>query len=254
MKTSAVLSSALLAAAAAAQAHGHGHHAHLHNRADNVDNAKRDIVTEIEWVTEIEYVTELVGASTTTLIVPPKQTEEAVGAGADEPENKAQQKDPDEGNQEGQEDQGDQEDQQQAPPPPPPPASTQKPKNTEQKPPSTPQNLKGGGGESRKGEITYYDVGLGACGEDDSGKGKTGNIVALSHLLMGESSNGNPMCGQSITIKANGRTAKGVVKDKCMGCSKDDVDVSEKIYMELFDESLDSGRMPVSWSFDDYTP
>jgi hypothetical protein len=104
------------------------------------------------------------------------------------------------------------------------------------------------GGSAHSGEITYYDVGLGACGEDDTGADDSDNIVALSHLMMGTQSNGNPMCGQTINIEANGKTATAVVKDKCMGCSEEDIDVSKKVYKQLFG-GLGSGRMPVTWSF-----
>lgn len=104
------------------------------------------------------------------------------------------------------------------------------------------------GGESRSGELTYYDVGMGACGEDDSGKDDTENIVALSHLLMGAQSNGNPMCGKTITIKANGKTVTATVRDKCMGCAVNDVDVSRKVYKAIWG-GLDSGRTEMEWSF-----
>ncbi|KAJ3524200.1 hypothetical protein NM208_g12145 [Fusarium decemcellulare] len=89
---------------------------------------------------------------------------------------------------------------------------------------------------------------MGACGEDDTGKDDSENIVALSHLLMGTVSNGNPMCGKTITIKANGKTVKATVKDKCMGCAINDIDVSRKCYKEIWG-SLDSGRTDVEWWF-----
>ncbi|KAG6008698.1 hypothetical protein E4U21_004053 [Claviceps maximensis] len=101
---------------------------------------------------------------------------------------------------------------------------------------------------SHKGDLTYYAVGLGACGEDDSGKDNSANIVALSHLLMGTQSNGNPMCGKTVTIHGNGKSTTATVRDKCMGCKMDDLDVSEKVYKELYG-GLDTGRMPISWSF-----
>ncbi|KAL4725459.1 hypothetical protein ACLX1H_007608 [Fusarium chlamydosporum] len=105
-----------------------------------------------------------------------------------------------------------------------------------------------GGGDTKHGEFTYYDIGQGACGENDSGKDDSINIVALSHLLMGPSSNDNPMCGKTITIKANGKTAQAKVADKCMGCAMNDIDVSRKVYNEIWG-SLDSGRTEVEWWF-----
>ena len=119
----------------------------------------------------------------------------------------------------------------------------------ETKPKDEPKSETGSGsGGDRSGEITYYAVGLGACGDDDSGKDQTENIVALSHVDMGTQSNGNPMCGQTIKISAGGKSTTAVVKDKCMGCVAGDIDVSEKVYKELFG-GLDSGRMPCTWSF-----
>lgn len=108
----------------------------------------------------------------------------------------------------------------------------------------------GASGSSHSGELTYYAVGFGACGEDDGGKDNSDNIVALSHLFMGTQSNGNPYCGKKITIEANGNTAYAIVKDKCMGCAIDDIDVSEKVYKELWG-SLTSGRTPAKWYFSD---
>lgn len=80
------------------------------------------------------------------------------------------------------------------------------------------------GADTKTGDLTYYTVGMGACGEDDTGKDQTDNIVALSHLLMGTQSNGNPMCGKTITISYGGKTVVATVKDKCMGCDINNID------------------------------
>jgi hypothetical protein len=80
------------------------------------------------------------------------------------------------------------------------------------------------GADTKTGDLTYYTVGLGACGEDDSGKDNTENIVALSHLLMGTQSNGNPFCGKTITISYGGKQVVATVKDKCMGCALNNID------------------------------
>lgn len=109
-------------------------------------------------------------------------------------------------------------------------------------------NTGSSGSGSFSGELTYYAVGMGACGEDDSGKDQTGNIVAISHVKMGTQSNGNPMCGQTITIYANGKSTTATVRDKCMGCAENDIDVSEKIYKELWGD-LSTGRSDCTWSF-----
>ena len=105
-----------------------------------------------------------------------------------------------------------------------------------------------GGSGSFSGDLTYYAIGLGACGDDDTGKDQSEAVVALSHLKMGTQSTGNPMCGQTITIYSNGKSTTATVKDKCMGCAENDIDVSEKVYKELWG-GLGTGRTPCSWSF-----
>ncbi|KAH6703891.1 riboflavin aldehyde-forming enzyme [Verticillium dahliae] len=94
-----------------------------------------------------------------------------------------------------------------------------------------------------EGEITHYTTGLGACGYDDTG---ASGIVALSHEKMGAPSNGNPLCDRRVLLSANGRTAEGKVRDKCMGCAIEDVDVSEDIFIALYDD-LGIGRGSVTW-------
>ncbi|KAK4120516.1 hypothetical protein N657DRAFT_625063 [Parathielavia appendiculata] len=98
------------------------------------------------------------------------------------------------------------------------------------------------------GDLTYFQLGVGACGFDDSGKDLTDNIVAVSAALMGAQSNGNPICNKSITIKANGNTIHAIVRDRCMSCAVGDIDGSEKIFNELFG-SLTNGRQTIEWWF-----
>ena len=268
MKTFAV---AILLGLAAAQPNGHGRHGH---KRHNVH--PRAVITETEWVTEIQTVYAHIDGTTTRLetasqdlpaptssspsedngqfIEAPSSEEQAPAPEpttssvapppAPEPTTittstttKA------------------------APPPPPPaePTTTTTSTTAAAAAPSAPasdnesrDDTAGSGGTSRSGELTYYTVGMGACGEDDTGADSSQNIVAISHLLMGTQSNGNPMCGQTITIKtADGKSASATVKDKCMGCALEDIDVSEKVFLQLFG-SLDGGRLPVTWSFDSF--
>ena len=67
------------------------------------------------------------------------------------------------------------------------------------------------------GDITYYDVGMGACGIVSAANE---SVIALSYLMMGTGSNSNPLCGKTVTIhNANtGASAQATVVDKCMGC------------------------------------
>ncbi|KAL2109910.1 hypothetical protein VUR80DRAFT_1841 [Thermomyces stellatus] len=107
----------------------------------------------------------------------------------------------------------------------------------------------GGGGGGSYGDLTYYDVGMGSCGFDDTGKGDSEFIIALSHVDMGEQSNGNPNCGKKVKITtAEGKSAVATVRDKCMGCASGEIDGSRALFKELFG-SLTDGRVPVTWSF-----
>ncbi|KAI9851469.1 MAG: hypothetical protein M1838_003544 [Thelocarpon superellum] len=77
------------------------------------------------------------------------------------------------------------------------------------------------------GDLTTYDVGLGACGQTST---PDQAVVALSYELMGTQSNGNPFCGKSITIEYGGVTKTATVVDKCMGCEYGSVDLSTSLY------------------------
>ncbi len=116
-------------------------------------------------------------------------------------------------------------------------------------PAQTSSSGSGSGSASYSGSLTYFALGMGSCGIDDGGKDNSANIVAISAALMGAQSNGNPMCGKTITIKANGKTAQALVHDKCPSCALGDVDASEQLFLQLFG-SLDVGRGSIEWSFD----
>ncbi|KAM5383349.1 hypothetical protein ACJA88_003882 [Fusarium oxysporum] len=229
------LASAFFAAAAVAQPHAnpHGNHHRRHHQND-----KRDVVTEVEWVTEIDVYTpppapeptteaEAAAEPTSQYVAPVEPTTQAPApkptTQAPKPVVKAPKKEPE-------------------------PETEVAPVQQEKAAKPASGGSSSGGSDTKHGEFTYYDIGQGACGEDDTGKDDSINIVALSHLLMGELSNSNPMCGKTITIKANGKTCQATVADKCMGCAINDIDVSRKVYEEIWG-SLDSGRTEVEWWF-----
>ncbi|KAI0856456.1 RlpA-like double-psi beta-barrel-protein domain-containing protein-containing protein [Xylaria cubensis] len=93
--------------------------------------------------------------------------------------------------------------------------------------------------QSYTGDITYYQPGLGACGETNS---DSDAVVAMSPSQY----TGN--CGKSITITKDGKTAKAKVVDKCPACASGSIDVSSTVFQSLVDLSV--GRTTVSWSFD----
>jgi len=91
---------------------------------------------------------------------------------------------------------------------------------------------------------------MGSCGIDDSNLDHSDYVVAVSSQLMGAQSNGNPMCGKTITISANGKTVQAKVHDKCPSCAPGDIDGSELIFLDLFG-SLTDGRKKIEWWFND---
>ncbi|KAH9900328.1 hypothetical protein F4778DRAFT_170768 [Xylariomycetidae sp. FL2044] len=113
-------------------------------------------------------------------------------------------------------------------------------------------------GMSHASEITYFDLALGACGWEDSGKGEDENLVAISKEIWdnispltnaGVDQPLNPLCGVYINIAAsNGKTTTAKVVDRCEGCANSAIDVSRHTFTDLFG-SLDGGRLDVTWSF-----
>ncbi|KAI1350375.1 RlpA-like double-psi beta-barrel-protein domain-containing protein-containing protein [Xylaria sp. FL0043] len=89
------------------------------------------------------------------------------------------------------------------------------------------------------GDITYYQPGLGACGETST---DAETVVALSPAQY------DGACGKTITITKDGKTATAKVVDKCPSCASGAIDVSSTVFKSLADMAV--GRTTVSWSFD----
>jgi len=103
-----------------------------------------------------------------------------------------------------------------------------------------------------RGEVTFYFPGLGACG----GKSTSNDLVAavsgnLFNTFPGATANPNknPICGQRITAKVNGKSVTVTVRDKCPGCrGKFDLDLSPAAFKRL--APLSVGRLEgVTWNF-----
>jgi hypothetical protein len=264
---SAVFVASMLASLAVAQPHGHGH-GHKHRRQEHRHDERGLVVI---WKTETVYttITAIVDDSTTELVMASTSTTTTTTSSSSTsttlststttptptPSSSSAIPDPEPSS-------STSTTVKPAPPPPvvelpPPVVELPKPRppiNSPAPPPPPPPvevpDNGGGGGTKYTGDITYFALGLGSCGFDDSGKDHTDNIVAVSALLMGTVSNGNPMCGKSITIKANGKTVQARVHDKCPVCAPGDIDGSENIFMTLFG-SLDAGRETIEWWFNE---
>ncbi|KAI1336337.1 hypothetical protein F5Y15DRAFT_212546 [Xylariaceae sp. FL0016] len=109
--------------------------------------------------------------------------------------------------------------------------------------------------QENTGDITYYTVGPGACGYDDSGKDDSENIVAIPHAFWdsistltsyGVDQPANPLCDKKIKITADGKSATATIRDRCGGCEGMAIDVTSHAFIELFG-STDAGRLDASW-------
>jgi len=86
--------------------------------------------------------------------------------------------------------------------------------------------------------FTFYDAGLGACGQTNS---NSDFIVALNAPQFASGS----YCFQTITIIANGKTATAQITDECMGCGYGALDFSRGLFDYFASESV--GVLTGSW-------
>ncbi|KAM7207817.1 papain inhibitor [Naviculisporaceae sp. PSN 640] len=100
---------------------------------------------------------------------------------------------------------------------------------------------------STSGELTYYDPGLGACGQTH---GPGDAIVAIDQWAFGNDPNPNrsPQCNRKIRVNYNGKSAVVTVVDKCMGCNAGDLDVSPSVFNALTG-NLGLGRVRCTWDW-----
>lgn len=106
----------------------------------------------------------------------------------------------------------------------------------------------GSSGGKYSGEGTYYDVGLGSCGQTDS---NSQFVAALNAPQMknGDNPNNNPQCGKKIKVTnpANGKSVTVKLVDTCPPCASGDVDLSPSAFAAIAD--MDLGRIPIKWDW-----
>lgn len=108
------------------------------------------------------------------------------------------------------------------------------------------------GGDTFTGELTYYDVGLGACGRQNG----NGEMVAAASMLLYDGFNGytgsdpnqNPICGKQAVIHFEGKEITVTIIDRCVGCAKYDLDLSPTAFSAVADQGR--GRLQgATWHF-----
>ncbi|KLU82246.1 hypothetical protein MAPG_01320 [Magnaporthiopsis poae ATCC 64411] len=99
------------------------------------------------------------------------------------------------------------------------------------------------------GDITWYNVGLGACGQTNK---DSDLIVALNKAdfdpyTPGGNPNKNTLCGKKMRVSYGGKSVDVTLRDRCDGCKKGDVDLSPAAFKKLAD--LGKGRIKGSWKW-----
>ncbi|KAK3320387.1 RlpA-like double-psi beta-barrel-protein domain-containing protein-containing protein [Cercophora scortea] len=109
------------------------------------------------------------------------------------------------------------------------------------------------------GDLTYYDIALGACGwtNDDNEY-----VCAVAHSVYDAAATGaskgnpnlNPLCGKKIRVMRDyseaglgNVTVDVTVVDRCVGCAPEDLDLSPAVFNRLAPES--KGRVVGQWAW-----
>ncbi|KAK6517288.1 hypothetical protein TWF281_003948 [Arthrobotrys megalospora] len=118
-------------------------------------------------------------------------------------------------------------------------------------PPVEEPQSSGGGGGSYTGKATFYDAGLGSCGETHS---NSDMICALSKVTMsltaGPNPNLNPKCGTKIRVMSDSNPTGVIVTivDTCPGClGPNDLDLTPAVFDQLGDPL--AGVIQVTWDY-----
>ncbi|KAI0916826.1 hypothetical protein AcW2_007115 [Taiwanofungus camphoratus] len=93
------------------------------------------------------------------------------------------------------------------------------------------------------GRGTWFEVGLGACGDYNV---DSDAIVAISHDIYGNGGNCNQWI--AITNTETGITQYGLTRDECMGCDAISLDMSPSLF-ESLGADLGAGVLQISWHF-----
>lgn len=115
-----------------------------------------------------------------------------------------------------------------------------------QKPTKTSGGGGGGGSGEFSGEGTYYDVGLGSCGDVNS----NGEMVAALNapqMQNGPNPNHNPTCGRKAVVHGPLGSVTVTIVDTCPPCKWGDVDLSPSAFDKI--AKREQGRVPISWSW-----
>lgn len=100
---------------------------------------------------------------------------------------------------------------------------------------------------SFQGDGTFYNTGLGACGETSNDE----ELVCALNVIQFKDLNGNPnnsvFCGRCLEVSGPLGSVKVKIVDKCPGCKEGDLDLSPAAFKKI--AKIDDGRVSISWKF-----
>ena len=104
-----------------------------------------------------------------------------------------------------------------------------------------------GPGQACKGKMTWWQGGLGACGDQVGTDSE--NAIALPYEYMGEESNTNDFCGKKVVVTNpdSGTTVTGTIKDKCMSCFNRHIDLTKTMFDAVSDGQGDGVLTDFTW-------
>ncbi|CAG8484632.1 6130_t:CDS:1 [Cetraspora pellucida] len=136
----------------------------------------------------------------------------------------------------------------------------QKPTATDGKGPkktSTPQKSSSSDGQNLitkltgkifKGDATFYNTGLGACGITSNDNQLVAALPAADYdsLMTDGNPNHSGACGKMATVVCGGKTVTVKIVDRCPNCKSGDLDMSPAAFDCIADRSV--GRIQVSYT------
>ncbi|KAJ3763347.1 hypothetical protein EV360DRAFT_78419 [Lentinula raphanica] len=128
-------------------------------------------------------------------------------------------------------------------------------------------------GTKYSGDATYYEPGLGACGETNApgdpivavaastfdkypGATSNPNKLVFSWQLLKTCSDfssfiisSNPICNKPITIYYGSKSVTATITDRCAGCAGEaDIDMTSSLFQSLVGD-LGKGRVSITWKY-----
>ncbi|KAI9469967.1 MAG: hypothetical protein EXX96DRAFT_588221 [Benjaminiella poitrasii] len=103
------------------------------------------------------------------------------------------------------------------------------------------------GGKLFTGRGTFYEVGIGSCGEQDTDDDL---VVAVNKKQManGANPNNNPQCDKMVSITGHKGSTLAKIVDTCPSCSFGALDMSPKVFKKVCG-SLNEGVCRIEWKF-----